>query len=252
VAGKASDYVKQVHKQTGYWLNYPPAQGLRLGDIVIKEGGIWIPIGNTVDSGVTLDAEIDESAAGTPWTSSSENGVTVETSLDADPGAFKYVLPGQTGVKVSLDSGNKYILSLRGARFHRIASIDSFWRNARAKYSIWTWDLRRRIVTSICTADSGTFLGSGSSKATYELQASAGFNVQGVDLGKLSANFKLVSTYSSLETFADLASVTPLFRLHKVTLLGNFDAAAIEADPECPPTEQTELTEDVSDIEDDD
>ena len=252
MAGKARDYVKQVKGQTGYWLNFPPAQPLRLGDIVAKEGGIWIPVGNTADRGVALDAGVDESKAGIPWVSSSDSGVKIETSLDADPGVFKYVQPGQVGVKVSLDKGNKYVLSLKGARFHRVRSIDAYWDAVRSKYSRWTWDLRRKIVTSICTAETGTFLGSGSSTATYELQAEAGFNVQGVDLGKLSADFKLVSTYSSSETFVGLADVSPVFRLHKVTLFGDLDTAEVDADPDNPPAELTELSEDDSGVDDED
>jgi hypothetical protein len=252
MAGEARDYVKQVHGQTGYWLNYPPAQPLRLGDIVIRHGGIWIRIGNVTDRGVTIDTLIDESLAGTPWVSSSGSGVRWETSLTADPGAFKYLLPGQAGVKVSLEKGNKYLLSLNGARFHSIASIDKFWDDVRSRYSIWTWNRHRKLVTSICTAESGTFLGSGSSTATYELLADAEANVQGMNLGKLSANFKLVSTYSSNETFAGLAKVSPVFRLHKVTLLGNVDAAALDDDPENPPTEQTTLTVDDTDSDSED
>jgi hypothetical protein len=250
MAGKARDYVQQVKTQTGYWLNYPPAQPLRLGDIVTKERGVWIPIGNTADRGVTPEAEIDESRAGAPWVSASDSGVRIDTSLAAEPGVFKYVQPGQLGVKVSLGRGNKYILSLKGARFHRVRSIDKYWDAVRAKYSRWTWDLRRRIVTSLCTAESGTFLGSGSSEASYELQAEAGVNIQGLDLGKLSANFKLVSTYSSAETFVGSADVSPVFRLHKVTLLGNLDTAEVEADPDNPPTELTGLSEDNSDMDD--
>lgn len=252
MAGKARDYVKQVHGQTGWWLNFPPAQKLRLGDIVIREAGVWIPIGNVDDRGVVIDPEPDDSPEGTPWVSASESGVKIETSLDAEPGVFKYIQPGQVGLKVSLEKGNKYVLSLKGARFPRIRSIDAFWADVRAGYSIWTWDLRRRVVTSICTADSGTFLGSGSSASTYELKAEAGVNVGGVDLGRLSADFKLVSTYSSSETFVGLAGVSPLFRLHKVTLLGGLDAAALPDDPENPKAEQTQLEEDDSDPDSDD
>jgi hypothetical protein len=201
---------------------------------------------------VTIKAQIDASKVGTPWVSSSESGVHIETSLTADPGAFKYLQSGQVGVKVSLDSGNKYILSLKGVRFHRIASIDSFWKDVRSKYSVWAWNRRRKIVTSIGAAESGTFLGSGSAEATYELQAAAGVNVQGIDLGELSVNFKLVSTYSSSETFAGLAEVSPVFRLHKVTFFGNVDAAGLDVDPENPPTEQTELVEDDTDSDSED
>ena len=108
--------------------------------------------GNVADQGVIINPEVDDSKAGTPWVSSSESGVQTETTLDADPGVFKYVQPGQLGVKVSLDKGNKYILSLKGARFHRIASIDPFWDDVRSSYSIWKWNRGRKLVTSICTA----------------------------------------------------------------------------------------------------
>ena len=252
MGGRAKDYVKAVRKQTSYWLNFPPAMPLKLGDIVIRNGGIWVPIGNVADQGAAFETEVDDSHGGAPWVSQSESGVAVESSVDANPGVFKYLQPGEVGVKVSFDSGNKYVLSLVGTRFHRVRSIDAFWDAVRAEYSVWTWDLRRRVVTSVAVADSGTFLGSGDSAASYELAADAGVNVQGVDLGKISADFKLSSTSSSSETFVGLRNVTPLFRLHKVTLLGNFDAAAVGEDSVNPATEHTELVEDDTDPDSDD
>ncbi len=253
MAGRARDYVKKVHDQTGYWLNYPPAQKLQLGHIVIREGGVWIPIGSVADRGVTIESDAEDQTPedlkpGIPWVSQSETGVKIETTLDADPGVFKYIQPGKVGAKISIEHGNKYLLSLKGARFERVKSIDAFWKDVRSKYSFWTWDLRRKIVTSLCTAESGTFLGSGSSAATYELQADAGFNLPSVDLGTISAGFTLASTSNSSETFAGFTNVTPLFRLHKVGIFGDLDTAALE-DPQNPPTEQTELSEDDSDAD---
>ncbi|MGS0688324.1 hypothetical protein ACVBEQ_24725 [Nakamurella sp. GG22] len=242
----AGDFVKAVRDQTGYWLNYPPAQPLKLGDIVVRESGVWIPIGNVADRGVVYDTEEDANAAGAPWVSASATGVNIESSIGAAPGVFKYITDGQVGAKVTFSSGDKYLLSAAGVRFNRVKSIDAFWDVVRGEYSSWTWDLRRRIVTSVAIAESTTFLASGESAAAYELSAQAGLNVQGVDLATISAGFKLASTYNSSETFAGLANVTPLFRLHRVTFFtGSLDAAAIpDSDSKAPPTEATRLVED--------
>jgi len=155
---------------------------------------------------------------------------------------------------VSFASGSKYLLSLAGAKFDRIASIEQFWDDVRLAYSVWTWDLRKKVVTSVCRADSGTFLGSGSSAATYELKAEVDADVQGVDIGRLAAGFSLVSTASSAESFVGMQNVTPLFRLHKVTLFGNFDTATVADYGDQPPTTATGLQEDDTspDADDDD
>jgi hypothetical protein len=244
MAGKARDFVKQVHGQHGYWLNYPPAQPIKLGDIVIREGGVWIPIGSVTDRGVQIETTVDDASSGPSWTSSSEQGVEVKSSLDLDPGAFKYLVDGELGARVSFASGSKYLLALSGVRFDRVKSIEQFWKGVKSKYSMWTWDLRNRIVTSVCHGDSGTFLGSGDSAATYELKAEAGINVPGIDIGKLATGFSLVSTSSSSTSFVGLKDVTPLFRLHRATIFGSPDAAAVQMGDDYPQTDATELVED--------
>lgn len=251
MSGRAKDLVKSVKKQTGaYWLNYPPGRKIELGDIVVREGGVWRVIGNVKDRGVEFTVNVDDSQAAFPWVTQSESGVKIEFATEVQPGQFKYVVPGEIGAKVSLEGGSKYLLSMKGARVHRINSIeDTFWKSIKSKYSVWSWDLRHRIVTEIVVADSATFLGSGSAKAEYELQGDAKLKAPGAPLavGSLSADFGLVSTAESAETFASLPGKTPLIGLHKVGLFGGFTGAAEEAS-----IEDQEILPDDTDPDDED
>lgn len=245
MAGKARDFVKQVHDQHGYWLNYPPGQGIKLGDIVERQAGVWIPIGNVADRGVDFDTTVDGAESTESWTSQSESDVEVKSSLDLEPGALKYLADGELGARVSFKSGNKYLLSLNDVKFDRVKSIEEFWDAVKRKYSTWTWNLGHRVVTSVARAKSGSFLGSGDSAATYELKAEAGVKIQTVNVADLAVGFKLVSTSSSSSTFVGLGNLTPLFRLHRVTLLlGDLTPATVEMGEDDPHVASTELTED--------
>ena len=126
-----------------------------------------------------------------------------------------------------------------------VKSIESFWNTVKIAYSVWRWDRSHRVVTAVARADSGTFLGSGASSASYELKAAASVSVHGLEVTNLAAGFSLVSTASSTVTFVGMENITPLFRLHKVTLLRNIDPAAVEAtDLDMPVTAETTLQED--------
>jgi hypothetical protein len=252
MAGKARDFVKQVHDQEGYWLNYPPGQAIKLGDIVERQAGVWIPIGNVGDRGVEF-ATTGEGSEKTPsWTSQSKKGVEVKSSLDLEPGALKFLADGELGARVSFEGGSKYLLSLSDVTFDRVKSIEDFWNAVKQKYSTWTWDLGHRVVTSVARAESGSFLGSGDSSATYELKAKAKVKVETVNVADLAVGFKLVSTSSSSSQFVGLGNLTPLFRLHRVTLiLGNLTPAAVEMGDDHPRVASTGLIEDDTDPDSD-
>jgi hypothetical protein len=240
----AADFVKQVREQEGYWLNYPPGLPIGLGTIVVREGGIWVPIGQVTDHGVAVEAATDP-GEGAQFTSQSQSGVTVEASTTLDPGVLKYLTAAELGARVSFEGSGKYLLSLDGVKYDRIKSIESFWTQVKLAYSVWKWDRSHRVVTSVVRADSGTFLASSASSASYELKADASVSIQGLQAAHLATGFSLVSTASSSRTFVGLKDVTPMFRLHKVTLLRNLDPAAVAAsDQDTPETAATMLEED--------
>jgi len=227
--GFAASISKQVHKDTSHHLVYPPGVPLALGDIVEQHDGIWVPVGNLAnDLGIALESTNDPTPA--DWQPTSARGYSLEVKAAGAPAAaFKYVTDAEAGVKLTLSGDRSFVFSLKDARFERIESIDNFWKEVRSKRSFWTWELRRRIVTRLVRAASGTFLASGTSEATFELSAKADLKAGVVDIADLSAGFTLKSTMSAKDRFVSAGGITPLFGAHRVKFLGGLGPAEVGA-----------------------
>ncbi|WP_244930352.1 hypothetical protein [Nocardioides sp. W7] len=224
--GFAADITRQVRAQYSMHFSYPPGQPLQLGDIVVPDAGTWTVVGNLAKrAGVSIDVVEDPTPA--DWSPSATSGCNIETKAAAtlDP-KFKFVAEAKAGVKITLNDKNAFALAMKGARFRRIADVDEFWDHVRGEVNKWTWDLRRRIVTSVTDVESMTFLASAEGGSSFELEAAGSPNVSGLQLGDISAGFTLKSTMSANDVFSSLAA-TPLFRAHKVKLLGPLGTASV-------------------------
>lgn len=249
MAGFAEKISNQVRKDTSHHLIYPPGVPLALGDIVVRDAGIWIPIGNIATrAGITPEGTLDDTKD--RWEAQSDRGVTFSTKAKLESNTlFKFVGQADAGVKVTLSGTSTYALGLKGARFERIAEVDEFWDQIRGAVPFWTWDLGRRIVTGLVRADSGTWLASASGESSFELQADADLPAGGVtSIADVAVGFTLKSTMSAKDLFVANDEVTPLFSAHKVSFLRTFTPAELQA--EQPRIEESKLQEDTSDGDD--
>ncbi len=219
--GFAKNITKQVRKDTGKHLIYPPGVPLQLGDVVMKDDGIWIPIANLYDD---IGFEPDISADTQPddnWSPTSQHGFGMKIKLAGEPGSgFKHLIDAEAGVRIDLSGESAFALAMSGVRFDRIASVPVFWDTVKAARSYWNWDFSHRIVTQVVRADSATFLASAGRDSSFELVAEAGVDVSGVQLGDLSANFSFKSNMSAKDRFVSKQGATPLFAAFKRKRLG--------------------------------
>ena len=159
--------------------------------------------------------------------------------------AFKFLTDAEAGVKISFKGEATYALGMKGVRFPRIRDIDAFWEAVKEQVPFWTWDLRRRIVTHVVIADSGTWLASASGGTSFELVAEGGIPAGGItNIADVAANFRLKSVMSAKDKFVAQSGVTPLFRAYKVKLLGGWGPAAFEAEQPKIGEVESSLTED--------
>jgi hypothetical protein len=238
----AADITDQVRKDTSFHFVYPPGVGVRLGDIVIRDGGIWVPVGNVAeDLDVTFETMTDR-APGT-WNPTSERGVDWETKLKAQPsGAFKYLTDAEGGVKISMNADNSFVLSMANTTFERVTSVAKLWDDFKQKQSRWTWDRKKRIVTRVVHCRSCTFLASAKGGTSFELAASAKVKLQTLTLADLATGFTLKSSMSARDQFTSKGPLTPLFSAHKLKLIGGLGPA--EAAAPNPVVENLEIEED--------
>lgn len=224
--GFAADIVKQVKKDTGLHLIYPPGFPVRLGDIMERnDAGVWMPVGNLYDEVPEFRLETVPDDAPDDFSASSERGFDFDVKLSGQTSdLFKHVAEAKAGVRVRLNGSSSFVLSLSGTRFTRIKDPAALWKAYKADHSILTWDLSRRLVTSVAKADSATFLASAEGGATYELEATGDVDVAKIKVGDLAANFQLKSTLSGMATFAG-KEATLLYGAHKMRLFGGVGAA---------------------------
>lgn len=222
--GGIGDIVKDVRTRHAWWLNYPPGSGLQLGDIVVPYRGTWVVVDNLEKSlGIDIGGNrTNDPVTDDPWILQSEGTIKIEGKASADPGdAFKFLANGKAGAKVTFSGERQYLLSLSNVSFPRIESLSKLWDAITGSgFSRWTWDLRKRIVTHVVEAGSGTFLTSASGEKAFELEAEGEVKAGPVPAGDVSAGFKLASAFSSAEMFAARQAITPLFRCARVRVLG--------------------------------
>jgi hypothetical protein len=246
--GFAGDITNQVRTDTSFHFVYPPGVGVRLGDIVVRDSGIWVPVGNvTADLGVTFNT-VTDSIPGS-WNPTSERGVDYDTKLSGQPsGVFKFLTDAEAGVKISMNADNSFVLSMADVSFERIESVSNLWKDFKAKQSRWTWDLKKRIVTRVVHCGLCTFLASAKGGTSFELAASANVKLQSFSLADLAAGFTLKSSMSARDQFTSKGPLTPLFSVYKLKLIGGLGPA--EAAAAAPAVEHLEPEEDTGAGED--
>jgi hypothetical protein len=228
MSGDIGSYEKQIWDlKGGFHLNYPPGQRLKLGDIMVRQKGIWLPIGNVGEQlGFTFD-KVDEPDSD-PWVISSEEGVKVDGEAKAETAdALQYLADASAGAVVRFTGADRFLLSMTGVRVTRVSDIDAFWNEIKKRRNLWLWDRKRRIVTTLVEAGSATFLANGEGNKTFVLKAEGSVNTGPVPLADLGAGFSLVSSISTSESFVGRKGVQPLFRLHRVKLLTGPGEAAL-------------------------
>jgi hypothetical protein len=231
MSGFAATITEQVRRDSGHHLNYPPGVPLRLGDIVIKTAGVWTPIGNLADrAGVQMDEKPDGSSD--RWEVQSTHGVQFMSKIEGEVNtAFKFLTDAEAGARVAFEREATYALGLKDVSFTRLDDIDGFWDAVKMAVPFWTWDLRRRIVTHLVTADSGTWLASASGQTSFELVAEGGIPAGGVaSIADVAAGFRMKSHMSAKDNFVGQSTITPLFKAYRVSLLGGFGPAAAESE----------------------
>jgi hypothetical protein len=224
--GFAADISKQVRKDTSFHFVYPPGVPVALGDIMVRDAGIWVPVGNLADE---FDIEIESVQDTTPdnWSPSSEHGFDFAVKASGEPStAFKVLTKAQAGVKIDLTGDSSFVLSLAGVTFTRMKSVKGFWAKLREAQPKWTWDLRRRFVTRIVQADSGTFIASATGGASFELEADSDVKIASFTVADLAAGFTMKSTMSAKDQFTGKGPITPLFSAHRLRLIGGVGPAA--------------------------
>jgi hypothetical protein len=220
MAGLAETITSKVRKDLSYHMVYPPGVPLALGDIVEKSAGIWVPIGNIAkDLGIEASKSNQDQSPG-DWESTSANGYEIQVKLAGQPApAFKYLTDAEAGVKLTLKGENAFVLSMTRIRVHRLDSVDAFWNEVKAKRGFWRWDLSRRIVTTVVTSESTTFLASVTADAEFEMSAAADVRAGAINVAQLSTSLTLRSTMAARDRFVSDGSATPLFGAHRVKLL---------------------------------
>jgi hypothetical protein len=245
VSGFAQKITAQVLTDSGHHLVYPPGVPLKLGDILIKNRGTWTPVGNLAERAeVEVDTADDE--ARDRWETQSTRGVQFHAKAEGEVNsAFKFLTDAEAGARVEFHQESTYTLGMKDVRFIRIRDVDRFWDDVKNAVPFWTWDLRRRIVTHIVVANSGTWLASATGNTSFELVAEGGLPAGGVaSIADVAAGFHMKSHMSAKDSFVGLSKVTPLFKAHKVRFGGGFGPAMADLEQPKIGEEESRLVED--------
>ena len=229
--GLFGDIVGDVKGQKGLWLRYPPGEPIALGDVIVRDEGLWVRVGNVADD---LSFEIEPTdpydREGT-WVCQSTSGVSVDGKASGDASdALSLLADVEAGAYVHFSHAGKYLLSLRGVTYTSVKSVDRFWDEIKKRRRLSTWDRRRKIVTTIVEAESGTFLMSGDGETTYGLKTKGSIPAAPTSTlvtADLAAGFELAKRFSAADCFVAKAGFAPLFRAHKVTLFGGSKLATL-------------------------
>ncbi|MEV6286244.1 hypothetical protein [Kribbella sp. NPDC051770] len=229
-------YTESMFGQFSYLANWLPGTPLKLGLIGVLQGKTFVPkspIGTFgVRFGTTSEPGPQQSLQ---FQSSSE--IKVDVKVAGEVSKLVPALPeAQAGAAVSFGASSGVVFHARGITISRVSDVIGL---EAAIWDLWDrgiWNPDWVVITELVKADRTTVLISEGRYGKVELGVSAAVPAGPVDLGDLTGDLSVVSSYGMHTQLIGEGGLSPLFRAVRIkkSLFGTKITGARAA---LPPTE---------------
>jgi hypothetical protein len=216
MAGSEDVYTSTMVKQFGYLATWYPGTQLTLGLIGVLQGKTLIPKSSIRTLGVRFSTTKDPTTDKKLQFKSSKS-IELHSKIKGSVSNIAPSIPrAKAGVAISFGKQTGVVFSASGIAATRVADIVSL---ENAIWDLWDrflWDESWIVITELLSSRKATVLVSEGGEAKVELQAGGSAQAGPVDLGDLSAGFKVVSSSGMHTQIVGESGMTPLFRAIRV------------------------------------
>jgi hypothetical protein len=209
-------YTESMFEQFGYLATWLPNTPLALGSIGVLQGRTFVPKSSIHSFGVEFSASNGEQN-GTSLQFQSSKDIKVDVKLAGSVSASVPTLPaGQAGAAVSFGAGSGVVFSARGVRIRRISDVIAL---EAALWDLWDrylWDKDWVVITELVEAERASVLVSEGGYGRIELGVSGEAQAGPLDIGDLSGELSVVSSYGMHTQLVSERGLTPLFRAIRI------------------------------------
>lgn len=206
-------YTTAMLKEFGYLATWLPGSRLSLGLVGVLKGKTFVPKSSIRSLGVAFRSTTEPHQRDGYLRFQSSKDVELQVGIGGQVDALVPAVPdGDARVAVSFGEGTGVVFAARGLAITRVADVLALQKAI--------WDLRDRylwnddwvVITELVTVDKATILVSNGSYAKVELKAAATVPAGPVDLGELTGELVISSSYGMHTQLVAENGLTPLFR----------------------------------------
>lgn len=209
-------YTSAMLKQFGYLATWLPGTQLALGLVGVLEGRTFVPKSSIKTLGVDFKPTIDQTADKYLQFQSSKE-IKVDVKLAGEVSTDVPTLPAaQAGIAVSFGSETGVVFNARGVSSTRIEDIFALESAIWDLWDRYLWDRDWVVITELVKAERTTVLISDSGYGKVELGAVGQAVVGPLNVGDLSGELAVVSSFGMHTQLVGDEGLTPLFRAVRI------------------------------------
>lgn len=202
----ARRYVKEVYNNLHHWPAWFPNSRVEIGQVGVIRSRVFEPETALGELGVTFST-----AKGTPaditYGTANSYRITAKAAGTANP-QLPSIPDGSFGVGVSFTRDWSIVKALGSVVPEHIVDMGSVSAQVQ---EILSWNPKWVLVTSVCTARTGTVLISTSRGSSIEVGADIQVDAAVAALARAEANLHVMATSNISYELVGAASITPLF-----------------------------------------
>jgi len=211
-------YVDGIKKRfRNYFAAWLPDEKLKLGDVGILNGNIFIRTSNILDSSLGFQFIEREDLDPSPIDVVSESGVSMVVKAAGEVSRFMPNIPAaDAGVAIEFASQGAFILKSPAVYQPSIENIEKLKADVLDAYLHSRWDKNWAVVVRLVKAPKATVIVSKSSRSKIEFTAQGDFTTGPIDLGNLNLSFAMRAQSGDLFQMIGATNLTPLFQLARL------------------------------------
>ncbi|MEQ1571686.1 MAG: hypothetical protein ABMA64_39015 [Myxococcota bacterium] len=208
--GIARRYIHRIHRETGFYAAWTPAQPLALGDYgPLDDNGAFQRVGNVGDLGFGPLTALTEPRPNDFLDVTTGSGTSVTIKAAGQVLAGSSLPQASAGLRISITAADALVCKLSGPRQETLKAMAALQAFVVQAYRDGRWTKDWRIVTQRVVADGATIVYSDSD--TVEVEATA--NAEITDIANPSLGFVVVAKKGGSVSVVGAPGLTPFVSL---------------------------------------
>lgn len=209
-------YTESMFEQFNYLANWLPGTPLKLGLIGVLQGRTFVPKSQIGTFGVSFETTQQKNDQHSMQFQSSKD-IKVDVKVAGEVSKLVPALPeARAGASVSFGASSGVVFGARGIVISRISDVIGLEAEIWDLWDRGVWNKNWVVVTELVKADRTTILISEGRYGKVELGLNAQVQVGPVDIGDLTGDLSVVSSYGMHTQLVGEGGLTPLFRAVRI------------------------------------